>query len=168
MFAGFNSRTLLRTSTKANIALGKKPLVFRTSAKTDCTHSRYMILNHYNMMKYFGTIIQIKLPDLGEGTKEATMKEWFVQKGSEVKEFQDLCEVFTDKLVAQIPSTHKGIVKNVYFSADDVCAVGSTLAEIELDDGEATQSEPEKKAESTTSHTPQTPKADTTHHKAGS
>ena len=45
-------------------------------------------------------LTQVKLPDLGEGTKEATVKEMFVKVGSKVSEFEDLCEVFTDKLVA--------------------------------------------------------------------
>lgn len=93
------------------------------------------------MMRYFGQIINIKLPDLGEGTKEATIKEWFVKKGSEVNEFEDLCEVFTDKLVAQIPSTHKGVVKEIYFEAEDVCPVGSTLMDIEVSEGGEVQKE---------------------------
>ena len=50
------------------------------------------------MARYFGHIINIKLPDLGEGTKEATIKEWFVEKGQEIDEFEEICEVFTDKL----------------------------------------------------------------------
>lgn len=91
-----------------------------------------------HFLRYLSTIINIKLPDLGEGTKEATLKEWFVEKGSEINEFEDLCEVFTDKLVAQIPSTHKGIVKKLYYKADDICPVGSTLADIEIEeDGES-------------------------------
>ena len=165
MFAGFKTRALMKNSINANIALTKKPLVFKNWAKAGYEHSRFIILNQYNMMRYFGTIIQIKLPDLGEGTKEATMKEWFVQKGSEVKEFQDLWEVFTDKLVAQIPSTHKGVIKNIYFSADDICAVGSTLAEIELTDGTTVHTQPEKKVEAAVPHTPQAPKAETVQHK---
>ena len=60
--------------------------------------------------RMFGSIQTITLPDLGEGTKEATLKEWFVKVGDEVKEFDDLCEVFTDKLVAQIPSSYDGKV----------------------------------------------------------
>jgi len=87
----------------------------------------------FNMVRHFGKIINVKLPDLGEGTKEATLKEWFVEKGSKIKEFEDVCEVFTDKLVAQIPSTHAGIIKEIYFKTDDVCPVGCTLADIEVE-----------------------------------
>jgi hypothetical protein len=42
------------------------------------------------MYRYFSSIINVKLPDLGEGTKEATIKEWFVKKGSEIEEFDEL------------------------------------------------------------------------------
>lgn len=63
----------------------------------------------------FGTMIPINLPDLGEGTKEATIKEWFVKEGEPIKEYDDICEVITDKLVAKIPSTHDGIVKKIHF-----------------------------------------------------
>jgi pyruvate/2-oxoglutarate dehydrogenase complex dihydrolipoamide acyltransferase (E2) component len=30
--------------------------------------------------------VQVTLPDLGEGTKEATVKEWYVKPGSKVQE----------------------------------------------------------------------------------
>jgi len=67
------------------------------------------------LMRYFGQMVAIKLPDLGEGTKEATIKEWFVKEGSKIEEFDDICEVFTDKLVAKIPATHSGVVKSIKF-----------------------------------------------------
>jgi 2-oxoisovalerate dehydrogenase E2 component (dihydrolipoyl transacylase) len=81
----------------------------------------------------FGKIVSVALPDLGEGTKEATIKEWYVQPGSRVEEFDDLVEVFTDKLVAKIPSTCTGIVKSVNFVEDDVCLVGHMLIDIEVE-----------------------------------
>jgi Biotin-requiring enzyme len=34
----------------------------------------------------FAKMIRINLPDLGEGTKEATIKEWFVKEGQKIKE----------------------------------------------------------------------------------
>jgi pyruvate/2-oxoglutarate dehydrogenase complex dihydrolipoamide acyltransferase (E2) component len=43
--------------------------------------------------------------------------------------------VFTDKLVAKIPSTASGTVKTINFKGEDVCAVGHTLMTIELEDG---------------------------------
>jgi len=84
-------------------------------------------------MRSFANLISVTLPDLGEGTKEATIKEWYVTPGSRVEEYDDLVEVFTDKLVAKIPSTHGGVVKDVKFVTDDVCLVGHTLLTIEAD-----------------------------------
>jgi pyruvate/2-oxoglutarate dehydrogenase complex dihydrolipoamide acyltransferase (E2) component len=42
-------------------------------------------------------------------------------------QYQDLCEVFTDKLVAKIPSTASGKVTAVHFKNDDICPVGHTI-----------------------------------------
>jgi pyruvate/2-oxoglutarate dehydrogenase complex dihydrolipoamide acyltransferase (E2) component len=34
-----------------------------------------------NNYRFFGSIVSVTLPDLGEGTKEATAKEWYVKPG---------------------------------------------------------------------------------------
>lgn len=87
------------------------------------------------MHRYFASMVGIKLPDLGEGTKEATVKEWFVKEGQQVNEYDDLCEVFTDKLVAKIPSTHDGVVKKINFGEDEICLVGHALLDLEVQEG---------------------------------
>lgn len=98
--------------------------------------------------------MSVALPDLGEGTKEATIKEWYVKPGMQVKEFDDLVEVFTDKLVAKIPSTCTGVVKAVHFSNDDVCLVGHNLLDIEVEgEGLAEELAPAKESPSHASDT---------------
>ena len=107
-------------------------------------------------------MMKVNLPDLGEGTKEATIKEWYVKPGDRVeevsithlynflnKQFDDLVEVYTDKLVAKIPSTCSGIVKSVKFEIDDVCLVGHSLLEIEVEgsEPEAVKEQPKKEAQ---------------------
>jgi len=42
-----------------------------------------------------------------------------------------LCEVFTDKLVAKIPSTATGKITAIKFGDDDVIPVGHVIIEIE-------------------------------------
>jgi len=58
--------------------------------------------------------------------------------------------VFTDKLVAKIPSTASGTVKAINFKGDDVCAVGHTLMTIELEDGAKAEVATPKHAEKAT------------------
>ena len=38
------------------------------------------------LIRMFGGLIKINLPDLGEGTKEATIKEWFIKEGDKIQE----------------------------------------------------------------------------------
>ena len=50
-------------------------------------------------------------------------------------QYDDICEVFTDKLVAKIPSTHDGVIKSIKYKNDEMCLVGHALIEIEVDEG---------------------------------
>lgn len=54
-----------------------------------------------------------------------------------------MCEVFTDKLVAKIPSTATGIISEIRFVDDDIIPVGHIMMKIdEMDeDGNATAAE---------------------------
>lgn len=57
-------------------------------------------------------------------------------------------EVFTDKLVAKIPSTCAGVVKEVNFAVDDVCLVGHALLVIETtEDSSAASKESDTNSE---------------------
>ena len=76
----------------------------------------------------------IKLGDLGEGTKDATVKKWYKKIGDLVKEEETVVEVFTDKLVAPIPSSFTGKLTKIYFDVDEKCLVGKTLCDIDVPD----------------------------------
>jgi 2-oxoisovalerate dehydrogenase E2 component (dihydrolipoyl transacylase) len=102
------------------------------------------------MHRWFG--VKIVLPDLGEGTKEATIKEWFVKEGDLIKEFDDLCEVYTDKLVAKIPSTSDGKIGKINFTIDETCLVGSVLLEIDEESKEVEVAQIDDAVESDTDH----------------
>ena len=50
------------------------------------------------------------------------------------EQYDDICEVFTDKLVAKIPSTHDGVIKSIKYKNDEICPVGQALIEIEVNE----------------------------------
>ena len=95
--------------------------------------------------------VNIQLPDLGEGTKEATIKEILVKVGQRVEEYEDLCEVFTDKLVAKIPSTASGVITAINYGDDSICQTGHTIMTIETDDGAVVEQEVKKPVKEETS-----------------
>jgi len=68
-----------------------------------------------------------------------------------VEEFDDLVEVFTDKLVAKIPSTCTGVVKEVRYAVDDVALVGHRLLIIETNEAEEESASAAKSSSSSSS-----------------
>ena len=48
--------------------------------------------------------IQVLMPQLGESVVEGTVSKWLKGIGDEVKEFEPLLEVITDKVDTEIPS----------------------------------------------------------------
>jgi pyruvate dehydrogenase E2 component (dihydrolipoamide acetyltransferase) len=82
-------------------------------------------------------IEKIKLPDIGEGIAEGEIVRWLVKEGDEVKQFQSLVEVLTDKATVEIPSPYSGRVKKLLAREGERIRVGSLIAEIEIEGGEA-------------------------------
>jgi 2-oxoisovalerate dehydrogenase E2 component (dihydrolipoyl transacylase) len=99
------------------------------------------------------TLHTIRIPDLGEGIAEVELAEWRVKPGDLVAEDQVLCDVMTDKVTVEIPSSMAGRVVELGGEAGQVLAVGAALIRIE-DEG-APVSQPT--SQPTTTPQPTTP-----------
>ncbi len=75
----------------------------------------------------------IIMPKMGESIEEATITNWFVKEGDRVEEDDVLLEIATDKVDSEIPSPVEGIVKKILFKQDEVVAVGTVIAVIDMD-----------------------------------
>jgi len=78
-----------------------------------------------------------KLPDLGEGTVESEIGEWFIKVGEFVEEETVVGTMMTDKAAVELASPISGTVVKLAGEPGDVIAVGAALVVFETD-GEAT------------------------------
>ncbi|MCD5401193.1 biotin/lipoyl-binding protein [candidate division NPL-UPA2 bacterium] len=74
---------------------------------------------------------EVKLPELGEEVKEATVSYWLHEEGDEVKEGEDLVEMTTDKATFNVPVPTSGILKEISVEEGETVKVGQKLAVIE-------------------------------------
>ncbi|KAI6656928.1 Lipoamide acyltransferase component of branched-chain alpha-keto acid dehydrogenase complex, mitochondrial isoform X2 [Oopsacas minuta] len=79
-------------------------------------------------------VIPYTLSDIGEGIFEVTIKEWYIQPGDTVKQFQEICEVQSDKAAVTITCRYDGVIKKLYHQQDALCKVGTPLVDIEVAD----------------------------------
>ncbi|KPJ63396.1 MAG: hypothetical protein AMS15_00475 [Planctomycetes bacterium DG_23] len=78
--------------------------------------------------------VEVKLPDLGEDApNEATVSFFYVEKGSKIKEGDDLVEMVTDKASFNVPAPATGTISEILAKEEDIIAVGETLAIIETE-----------------------------------
>jgi len=78
-------------------------------------------------------IAQFNLSDIGEGIKEVTVKEWFVKPGDTVAQFDNICEVQSDKASVTITSKYDGVVTKLYYEVDDIAQTGDPLIDVEIE-----------------------------------
>ncbi len=72
--------------------------------------------------------IQVIMPQLGESVDEGTISKWLKNIGDEVKEFEPLLEVVTDKVDTEIPSPADGTVLAIMVQEDTTVKAGTLLA----------------------------------------
>ena len=72
-----------------------------------------------------------KLPDLGEGIREAEILGVRISEGQTIAEDAPLFEVETDKAVVEIPSPVAGQIKKIYVKVGEIVNVGSVMVSID-------------------------------------
>ena len=89
--------------------------------------------------------IKVLMPQLGESVTEGTISKWLISIGDEIKEFEPLLEVNTDKVDSEIPSPGDGTLLEILVEEGTVVTVGTTLAWL----GDAGEKIPEEDPDST-------------------
>lgn len=72
------------------------------------------------------SLIPFLLADIGEGIAEVEVLQWFVEPGEQVKQFDKVCEVQSDKANVEITSRFDGVVESLADSSQMV-RVGTPL-----------------------------------------
>ena len=75
--------------------------------------------------------IRVIMPQLGESVVEGTVSRWLKQAGDQIKEYEPLIEVSTDKVDTEIPAPASGILGEVYVNEGQTVEAGTVLALIE-------------------------------------
>ncbi|MGB5492042.1 MAG: dihydrolipoamide acetyltransferase family protein [Woeseiaceae bacterium] len=76
-----------------------------------------------------------KLPDLGEGTVESEIGEWFIKVGEKIEEEAVVGTMMTDKAAVELSSPVSGTVLKLAGEPGDVVAVGAPLVIIDTEGG---------------------------------
>ncbi|MEZ6122689.1 MAG: 2-oxo acid dehydrogenase subunit E2 [Planctomycetaceae bacterium] len=75
--------------------------------------------------------MQFKLPEVSEGVKSVDIAEILVAVGDTISSGTIVCEVETDKAVAEITCPHAGKITRLLVSSGDSVAIGQPLLELE-------------------------------------
>jgi 2-oxoisovalerate dehydrogenase E2 component (dihydrolipoyl transacylase) len=73
---------------------------------------------------------KILMPQLGESVTEGTISKWFVKAGDTINKYDPICEVNTDKVNAEVPSTFSGTISEIVVQEWETVEVGTLLCYI--------------------------------------
>lgn len=75
--------------------------------------------------------MDIKMPKLGKVYTKRTIEQWLVSVGDHVDEYEPLCEVVTDKVTAEVPSTSSGIITELCVNEGETVEINHVICKIE-------------------------------------
>ncbi len=78
-------------------------------------------------------IIEIAMPQLAESLVSATIDKWVKQPGDFVDMYEPLCDILTDKVNAELPSTVRGTLVKHLVGEGETVEVGTAICLIETE-----------------------------------
>ncbi|MWV45008.1 2-oxo acid dehydrogenase subunit E2 [Paenibacillus sp. HJL G12] len=72
-------------------------------------------------------LTDVVMPQLAESLVSATIAKWLKQPGDKVEQYEPICEVITDKVNAEIPSTIDGVMSELIAEEGQNVAVGEVI-----------------------------------------
>lgn len=78
---------------------------------------------------------KILMPQLGESVTEGTISKWLVSPGDQVKKYDPIAEVMTDKVNAEVPSSFTGTIMELVAAEGETISVGELMCHIETEGG---------------------------------
>lgn len=76
--------------------------------------------------------IEVIMPQLAESLVSATIGKWLKKPGDRVEQYEPICEVITDKVNAEIPSTVDGIMGDLLVEEGTTIAVGEVICRMQV------------------------------------
>jgi len=67
------------------------------------------------------------------------VKKLYIKEGDQIKEFEKIADVESDKQFTEITSPEEGVIKKLYYHEDQTCMVGDVFLEIETNKPETQQ-----------------------------
>ena len=81
--------------------------------------------------------VNISMPQLGESISEGVISKWLKKPGDWVEKYEPICEVETDKVNAEVPSTISGKIMEILVKEGTKIAVGQIICRILTEEDES-------------------------------
>jgi 2-oxoisovalerate dehydrogenase E2 component (dihydrolipoyl transacylase) len=78
-------------------------------------------------------IIEITMPQLAESLVSATIDRWLKQPGEWVEMYEPICDLLTDKVNAELPSTVRGTLVKHLIGEGETVEIGTVICLIEVE-----------------------------------
>lgn len=78
--------------------------------------------------------VAINMPQLAESVVNATISKWLKKPGDRIEQYEAICEIVTDKVTAELPSTVEGTIGQLLYEEGATVDVGVPICTVETSD----------------------------------